>query len=135
MLSINPLLPVSPRFVSVFFMATTIPAGGQVPWNEPVRSLPTNPAEVAELEQILIANHWNQWHYKGRCLYSRNPDGTEKLVQISGIDVGMLYARRQNLLGSWPMPGEYGVGTWPYGIPANCALNPNGTPAVQQYPT
>ena len=116
-------------------MATTIPAGGQVPYDEPVRLPPANPAEEAELNAILIANHWHQWHYKGRCLYSRNPDGTEKLVQISGIDIGMLNARRHNLFGSWPMPGEYGVGTWPYGIPANCALNLNGTPAVQQWPT
>ena len=123
-----PLFPVRPIFVSVFFMATTIPAGGQTPYDEPVRLPPANPAEEAELNSILIANHWNQWHYTGRYLYSRNPNGTEKTAQISGIDIGMLNARRHNLFGSWPMPGEYGVGAWPYGLPANAV-------AVQQYPT
>ena len=109
-------------------MATTIPAGGQVPYDEPVRLPPANPAEAEELEAIRIANHWNQWHYTGRYLYSRNPNGTEKTAQISGIDIGMLNARRKGILGSWPMPGEYGVGAWPYGLPANAV-------AVQQYPT
>lgn len=108
-------------------MATTIPPGGQIPV-EPVRLPPATPAEAAELQQMIADNHWHQWRYTGRCLYSKNPDGTDKLVQITGIDVGMLKARRENVFGSWPMPGEYGVGTWPYGVPVNAV-------AVQQYPT
>ncbi len=109
-----------------------IPAGGQIPV-EPIRLPPANPAEEAELNNIMIANKWHQWRYTGRCLYSKNPDGTDKLVQITGVDIQMIKARRDNVFGSWPLPGEYG-GTWPPALPANIAYNANGTPMVQQYP-
>jgi hypothetical protein len=87
-----------------------------------VRLPPANPAEEAELYNYMIANHWHQWHYTGRKLYSA---GT---VQISGIDVGMVNARLKSVFGAWPLPGEYGVGAWPYGAPANAV-------SVQQFPT
>ncbi len=106
-----------------------IPPGGQTPPDEPVRLPPANPAEEAELNAYMIANHYHQWHYTGKKLYST---GT---VQISGIDIGMINARLKSVFGAWPLPGEYGVGTWPYGIPVNCATNSNGTPMVQQWPT
>jgi len=108
-------------------MATTIPAGGQIPV-EPVRLPPATPVEAAELQQMIADNHWQQWQYTGRCFYSKNPDGTDKLITISGIDVGMLNARRNNVFGSWPMPGEYVSGVWPPSKPANCVT-------VIQYPT
>lgn len=109
-------------------MAIVIPAGGQVPYDEPMELPPATPAEQAELEAILIANHWHQWKYTGRYLWSRNANGTEKTKAITQITVGMLNARRNNVLGAWPMPGEYVSGQWPPSLPANCV-------SVQQYPT
>lgn len=107
-------------------MATTIPAGGQIPV-EPAKLPPATPAEAAELQQMIADNRWHQWQYTARCLYSKNPDGTDKLVTITGVDVDMLNARRKNVFGSWPMPGEYVSGQWPPTKPANCVT-------VIQYP-
>lgn len=90
-----------------------IPPGGQIPADEPMRLPPANPAEEAELNAIMIANRWNQWRYTGRRLYSA---GT---VDIAGVDIGMINARRKNVFGSWPMPGEYSATTWPPADPVN----------------
>ena len=108
-------------------MAYTFPVGGQVPV-EPVRLPPATPAEEAELQEMIANNHWHQWRYTGRCLYSRNPDGTDKLVTITGIDTAMLNARLKNVFGSWPMPGEYISGQYPPAKPANAVT-------ITQYPT
>jgi hypothetical protein len=113
-------------------MATVIPIGGQIPV-EPVRLPPANPAEEAELNNLMIAQRWHQWRYTGYALYSRNPDGSQKLIQITGVDIGMINARLKGVFGSWPLPGEYGS-SYPPAVPANCAYNANGTPMVQQYP-
>jgi len=90
-----------------------IPPGGNTPPDEPVRLPPANPAEEAELNAYMIANHYHQWKYVGRKLYST---GT---VTISGIDIGMINARLKSVFGSWPLPGEYVVGQYPPASPAN----------------
>lgn len=105
-----------------------IPIGGQVPFDEPVRLPPANPAEEAALNQMIADNRLGQWRYVGQCLYHRNADGTVKTVTINGIDAAMLNARLKNVFGSWPMPGQYQSMVWPPSAPANCIQ-------VLQYPT
>lgn len=88
---------------------------------EPVRLPPANLAEEAELEEYIAANHLNQWVYTGRKLYS---SGT---VTITGIDAGMVNARRKNVFGAWPLPPPYVPSQWPRVAPVNAV-------SVQQSP-
>lgn len=103
-----------------------VPLDFEFPINEPPR-LPCNPAELDELRVMIAANRWDQWKYVGKCIYDRNPDGSEKFVVINGIDPEMLNARRKNVFGAWPMPGKYQTTVWPPAPPLNCV-------SVIQYP-
>ena len=105
-----------------------VPLDFEVPLNEPVRLPPSNPAELDELNVMIANNRLNQWKYIGKCLYTRNPDGTEKFITISGIDAGMLNAYLKGKMGAWPMPGKYQTTVWPPAPPLNCV-------SVIQYPS
>jgi hypothetical protein len=96
-----------------------IPPNAMTPPDEPAQLPISNPAELQELMQMIAENRWNQWIYDGACFYSKNPNGTTKVVRVHGITPGMLKARIAGVIGAWPLPGQYGVGVWPYGAPAN----------------
>jgi len=105
-----------------------IPMGGQIPFDEPARLPPANPAEEAELNTMIAGNRLNQWRYVGECLYKMNPDGTKQTVSITGIDAAMLNAWLKGKFGAWPMPSKYDGAQWPKPPPPNAV-------SVSQYPT